>query len=186
MPKKPEKKTRTKAQQPHKLLDKVEVRVSLPELWRLEFVRRDARGSSTEANLPFSFELGLNRFSHEQLGVELTVSTDESQPIYLVITYRAVFSAIVRDENGLDMEKEWRHIAAQLAPVVLFPFIRETVATTTMKSGLPPLLPPIINFRNVFDPDEVVVPHEPEEEKEAAKDQNKPRAGKKASEPAAG
>lgn len=138
--------------------------VSAPELWRFEFIKHEGTSPDFDwENIPLSFNLGLSRFSTEQLGVELSIEIDI--PItYVIVVYRATFEIEMLDSDPDDLERELRVVAAQVAPSTLYPFIRETVTTTSVKAGLPPLVPPIINFRSLFDPTSIDLPTPPTNE----------------------
>lgn len=135
----------------------VGLKLSAPELWQLSFTRNELSEEFTTEFPPIVFGLGLNRISPTSLGVELSLELNDFKPLSLRVTYRAVFE-IADDKSPAEIEQQLRFVAAQIAPTVLYPFIRETVLTTALKAGLPPVLPPIVNFRSVFDPAQVTLP----------------------------
>jgi preprotein translocase subunit SecB len=146
---------------------KVELRMSSPpELWRLSFTRDDA-ASTTEIDdaPPLLFSLGLSRFAANSLGVELTVEIKDFAPLHVLATYRCVFVVEVEGEPG-DIDRELRTVAAQIGPNALYPFLREAIASTVAKAGLPPLVPPVVNFRSVFSLQEVTLPPVPDSQSE--------------------
>jgi preprotein translocase subunit SecB len=133
------------------------LKLSTPELWHLSFTRHELNEVFSSEFPPLLFGLGLNRISSHSLGVELSVEIKDFAPLSLRATYRAVFElADTVDPEAVD--SQLRFVAAQLGPSALYPFIRETVVTTAQKAGLPPLLPPIVNFRSVFDPNQISLP----------------------------
>lgn len=135
------------------------VRISPPQLWAFEFVREDVDNIPEQwVNLPFAFRLGLARPEAKRLDIELLTEIKETPGLRVSVTYRATFEIDASDTGPEALERELRIIAANIAPSALFPFIRETIATASIKAGLPPLLPPIINFQNLFDPDTVELP----------------------------
>ncbi len=142
-----------------KMQEQTDVRLKLspPELWHLSFTRNELTEEFTSEPPSIIFGLGLNRISATSLGVELTVELTDFKPLSLRVTYRAVFE-IADGETPDEIDLQLRLVAAQIAPAVLYPFIRETVLTTALKAGLPPVLPPIVNFRSVFDPAQVTLP----------------------------
>lgn len=135
----------------------VGLKLTAPELWHLSFTRNELSEEFTSELPPILFGLGLNRISATALGVELSVELSDFKPLSLRVTYRAVFE-ITDDKAPDEIDQQLRFVAAQIAPSVLYPFIRETVLTTALKAGLPPVLPPIVNFRSVFDPAQVTLP----------------------------
>lgn len=139
-----------------------ELRLSPPELWRLEFARKEPAGEVDESTeLPLVFGLALNRVAVNKLGIELSVELKDFPPLTILVAYRSVFE-LDSTETGAALERDLKHIAAQVGPAALYPYVREAVSSTVARAGLPPLVPPIVNFRNVFDPDEVTLPAAPE------------------------
>jgi preprotein translocase subunit SecB len=134
------------------------VRLSAPELWRLEFTRNELIQDFKGEAPPLLFGLGLNRLANNKIGVELSVEIKDFPPVSMTVSYRAVFELDRADSKGESFEKELKFVAAKLAPTALYPFLRETVAITLVKAGLPPLIAPVVNFASVFDADEVVLP----------------------------
>jgi preprotein translocase subunit SecB len=147
----------------------VDLRMSSPpELAKLHFSRDDAAPTSqTNQAPPLLFSLELSRFSTNRLGVELTVEIKDFAPLQILAAYRCVF-AIESDSELGDVEQELRLVAAQIGPSALYPFLREAIASTVAKAGLPAVVPPIVNFRGVFNPDEVVLPPVPDESRQGA------------------
>ena len=83
------------------------------------------------------------------------------------MAYRADFTLEVAEGTPPEVyEAEMQRTAAYLAPATLYPFIREVVLTTIMRSGLTPFVLPIANFRQMFDPDQIVLPLVVESESE--------------------
>ncbi len=138
---------------------KLELRMSSPpELARLSFSRDDAAATSEVDDVPpLLFGLALSRFALNTLGVELSVEIKDFAPLQIVAAYRCVFAIDVEGELG-DIDQELRTVAAQIGPNALYPFLREVITSTVAKAGLPPLVPPVVNFRGVFSPEEVVLP----------------------------
>lgn len=133
------------------------LKLSTPELWHLSFTRHELSEAFSSEFPPLLFGLGLNRISFRALGVELSVEIKDFAPLSLRATYRSVFE-LADSVDPHEVDSQLRFVAAQLGPSALYPFIRETVVTTAQKAGLPPLLPPIVNFRSVFDPGQISLP----------------------------
>ena len=116
-----------------------------------------------------NFGLGARFLPAGELLVELTVELSHEDVVEATVTYLGVFSR----EEGEEPEpveklrEEWRFFAAKVAPTVLYPYVRETLTTLALKSGLPALVVPIVNFAGVFDPADMaleVLEDPPEEE----------------------
>ena len=65
----------------------------------------------------------------------------ENRPFNIFIKAIGFFS--VKDEGDIQILEEFSKINA---PALMFPFVRETIADLTLKSGYPPLLLPPINI----------------------------------------
>ncbi|MCZ8203391.1 protein-export chaperone SecB [Gemmatimonas sp.] len=133
------------------------LKVSPPELWQLSFTRHELSEAFSTEFPPLLFGLGLNRITSHSLGVELSIEIKDFKPLTLRASYRAVFE-LEDSVDPNDTDQQLRFVAAQVGPSILYPFIRETVVSTVVKAGLPPLLPPVVNFRSVFDPNQIALP----------------------------
>ena len=132
------------------------LRLSPPELWRLHFTRHELPQDFSSEPPPLLFGLGLNRIAENRLGVELSVEIKDFPPLSVSAAYRSVFE--LDANSGTDIDEQLRVIAAQVGPAALYPFLRETITSVVMKAGLPPVVPPVVNFRSVFNPKEVALP----------------------------
>ena len=138
--------------------------LSPPELWRLEFSRREGIADGPAADTTsLNFKLGLSRLSVVRLGVELQVELIDAPGVEMKAAYRAVFEIDGAERPAEDIERDLKVVAAHVAPSALYPFLRETLVTTAVKAGLPPVIAPIVNFRRVFDPKEIALPPVPKD-----------------------
>lgn len=83
----------------------------------------------------FLVDLVLSRSSELELSVALTVSTTEDSPYQLSITYAADFAMSDEVLEG-SREDMWRYAAYELAPSLLYPYIREAFSSVTSRSRL--------------------------------------------------
>jgi preprotein translocase subunit SecB len=136
--------------------------MSAPEMWRFEWERRSPfTDCEDDDSLPLSLGLGLSRPSHDHLIVELSVEVDTQQARF-VVAYRSEWE--IEDYITFsDTEGTMRSIAGQLGPSALYPFIREAVTSASIKSGLPPITLPVINFREFFNLEDIQIPSWQEE-----------------------
>lgn len=81
-----------------------------------------------------------NAITEQSLSFSRPELTDFN-PHFLSVPYRAALE-ITDDKSPEEIEQQLRFVAAQIAPSVLYPFIRETVLTTAPKIGLPPVTLP--------------------------------------------
>lgn len=103
-----------------------------------------------------NFELGVARPSNVGLDIKLDVSLTHEGVLRAGLTYVGRFLRL--EAGAAPREEDLRFFAAKIAPTVLYPFIRETLASLVVKTGLPPLILPVLNFGEVFDPNEVEIP----------------------------
>ena len=101
--------------------------------------------------------------------VQLSVSEPEGESLSVrvglrmkdpsVMSIDAAYIVVLRMTDQFlfegSVEEEWKKIASRLAPVILYPFLRETIASTLQKAGLEVPMTPILDFRRVFDPDQI-------------------------------
>lgn len=122
-------------------------------LQRMTFERLGKRPREAETGLEVRFSLSTRRPTEATLQVRLTLQLVHSEVFEGAVSYIGTFTRTGEpDANG---EGQLRYFAAKVAPTILYPYIRETVTSVVVKSGLPALMLPIINFADVFDLDDV-------------------------------
>lgn len=139
------------------------VHISPPELTQLEFKLGEAAGGiSSWRELQFELGLRLARLAIDRLGVELEIELKNTAAIACKAAYRATYTLDLSHPNDdRAIERELRNVVMQLGPTTLFPFLRETIATTVAKAGLPPLILPLINLRTMFEEAQIEIPAPP-------------------------
>lgn len=124
---------------------------------RLDSLVFHRRGKPAEGEHDIDSEVGLG--VSEPQGDLLTVRFNYKMVDPSVMDIDAAYVVVLRKTEEFEFEGDdlnaWRQIAARLAPVILYPFVRETIATTLQKAGLEGPVPPILDFRNVFDPENI-------------------------------
>lgn len=108
------------------------------------------------------FKVNLTRFPGHRLLVELAMSIEQIPGLEARAAFRSLFEIGSASMDAAQEEENIRLVGARLGPAVMFPFIREMVVSATQKAGIPPLVPPIINFTTIFDPAQVNVPPAPD------------------------
>jgi len=107
---------------------------------------KDQKETAVKFNTKFK---GKTTFDKEHLVLTLKLGTrinwqTENSPFDIEVVGRGVFQLNREPE---DIERlAWINCAA-----IIFPFIRETIADVTRRSGLPPLLIPPTNFVRFFE-----------------------------------
>jgi len=106
-----------------------------------------------------NFALTIGRPSADALIVELGLSLDHKEVLRSEVVYAGQW---VSTDGGEAMsDQDLKYFAAKVAPSILYPFLRETLASLSVKAGLPPLVLPVVNFERVFNPADVAVPPPP-------------------------
>ncbi len=114
-----------------------------------EITFRRTPGFSRELNnVSFAFALSDDSEYHEDTGQIVTKLVIEakkgSESDELPFTFRIVMGGVFHVENAdpqhLELMKKVN------CPAILFPFLREAIASITRKAGFPPLYIPVINF----------------------------------------
>jgi preprotein translocase subunit SecB len=141
-----------------KPLPQVPLNISPPELNHLRFERKQGKGPEAgEFQVPLSTGLSVARFSEDEIGVELSVGIHDLPAFDIEASYRARFQ-IVSTEEFEDLETALKTVAARIAPAALYPFVRETLASTLQRAGISLPLLPVLNFGAMFEPATVELP----------------------------
>ncbi|MFC1531203.1 protein-export chaperone SecB [Gemmatimonadota bacterium] len=126
---------------------------------RLDHIHFIRRGGSEDVDdsreVDTKVELGVAAPEGDTLSVRLKLTLDDAPVARISVAYVVTLRKTEQFRFEGSEADAWRNIAARLAPVILYPFLRETVATTLQKSGLPGPVPPILDFRRVFEPSEI-------------------------------
>lgn len=137
----------------------VQVRMTPPELHTFIFIKREANAQPDDAPGPaLSFSLGLTRLALEAIGIEFTLEIDGLAGTEIKVVYRAQLAVEAEGMPSDKLENELRQAVSYLAPAVLYPYMRETISTAVLKAGMKQIMPPIVNFREIFVDTEVAMP----------------------------
>lgn len=124
---------------------------------RLDSLVFHRRGKPPEGKHEIESEVGLGVSEPE--GDLLTVRLNYKMADAAVMDIDAAYVVVLQRTDKFEFDGDeltaWRHVAARLAPVILYPFVRETIATTLQKAGLEGPMPPILDFRRVFEPESI-------------------------------
>jgi hypothetical protein len=118
------------------------------------------RGSDREA--PVQFSLVAHRPSKSHIIVEFGLKIHDAEMMKMNVVYRARFRRSDLPETLAERDEYWRIVCAKLAPIVMYPYIRETVHSLTSKSGLPNAILPVLNVGAIVEPASINLPKEPE------------------------
>ena len=126
-------------------------------LHELEFKRFGGQAPPAELEVPTRFRLGTHRLAEDALGVEFSLEIEQEDVVAFRIVYRAVF---VRETDRPAPEDDlpfWRSVAGRVAPIVIFPYMRETFTGLAAKAGLPQLFLPVLNIGGIFPSESIAV-----------------------------
>lgn len=142
-----------------KPLPQLPISISPPELWKLEFERKDSDESAAElpTEIPLATGLSVARFGTDEIGVELSVALRELPTFSAEVSYRARFQ-VRKTEDIDDLEVALKTIATRIAPATLYPFVREAIASAAARAGLQMPVLPVLNFAAMFSASEVELP----------------------------
>jgi preprotein translocase subunit SecB len=105
----------------------------------IDFPKLQFGQETTVNHIDSSNSPGDNKFI-VQVTVKITGTVDEKEVISIEVTTTGVFQR--NGESSLD-EESFKKINA---PAIIYPFVREHIATVAVKSGIGSLLLPPINF----------------------------------------
>lgn len=97
-----------------------------------------------DSEIVFNVDMSINiqeNISNTQLITSLILKSGEKEVLKLESTFVGSFS-INQENKNMDMEQYLKNNS----PALMFPFIREHIATITQKSGVGPVLLPPINI----------------------------------------
>ncbi len=133
--------------------------ISDPELLRITFERnlesevQSNQGEPADtSDVEFRLGFGAARTGDNAVTIELSVTTADGSPISFDITYRLTLTVEpIADDKPIGLEKVLPEVAARVGPVVMYPYIRETLASLSAKAGRKPFVLPVMNVGAIFE-----------------------------------
>jgi preprotein translocase subunit SecB len=104
--------------------------------------------------------IALDRQELRRITVAVSAHLEVHQPYRVEVVYAAVIR-LADDVPEDQVDAYLRQCAGVLAPVVLFPFIREIVVNLTSRSRSGPFVLPIVAFQEI-DTEELTIPPPPQ------------------------
>jgi preprotein translocase subunit SecB len=98
---------------------------------------------SPTAGTAVQVSLGLTRLSASRMIVALSAANAEDAPYQVSVTYAAEYEAL-KELPEEELDRVWRHLAVQIAPGVLYPYLRELITNLTSRSAAYTLNLPLI------------------------------------------
>jgi preprotein translocase subunit SecB len=113
-------------------------------LKELNFIRKNTIPQKPELTMNLEYNIFISP-AKDKLNYELTCEIqDEKSCSMSGVTMMGIFSVVAGNEN-MDLED----FSRLNAPALVFPYIRETIASTSIKAGIPPVIIPPINLNAV-------------------------------------
>ena len=138
-------------------VDLVDVHLVHARYLDTEEPRHEPRTLSEE--VPIGLQMAFDRPASDELTIALTVRIEVERPYRIEVTYAGhfVMSAEVEEANR---DVTWRRTATELAPIVLYPYIRELVTSLTRRGRAEPFVLPILSFAGLRN-EEITIPPAP-------------------------
>lgn len=111
-------------------------------LLKLNFELNSSKEIETPCNVTVGFNVKSNLDKEKHTLTTVLTGTLKTQTEPKLFTLEVAVEGIFEGDNNEDLEK-FSHFHA---PAHLFPFIREVIANTTMRAGIPPVLLPPVNL----------------------------------------
>lgn len=122
----------------------------------------DWPGTKKGLEVTTNFHLSAVRLGAGELGVEFRLEMRQEGVFETTVAYRMGF-AVETPEGEVETEV-FQRVAARIAPIVAFPYIREMVTSLAAKSGAPaPIILPVLNVGGIFAPDGIQIVDSPAE-----------------------
>jgi len=99
---------------------------------------------------PVNLSLAFDRATWNRLSVALTVDLAISRPLRIEVSYAGVF-VLQPEVRRRDADSVFRKAAAEVAPVVLYPYIRETISNLTLRGRSGGIVVPILGFTPITE-----------------------------------
>ena len=110
-------------------------------LKELIFSRKEGFSDRPELNLNLESRLSFSK-KKDKLNYELSCEVKDSKEYFYIKCVMLGFFSVIKGEENMGL-KEYSNLNA---PAVIFPYIRETIASTTTRAGIPSVIIPPTNL----------------------------------------
>ena len=139
------------------------VRITAPALASLHFEwTGDQERVQALDELPVEYTLRLSRIASLSLAVEFGVHIVEIEGLTASAAFRMVASLVPDSPEAQKPEIAFRQFAARVAPLAIYPFVREALTSAAVKAALPAMVLPITNVGALFAQEELQLPDPPD------------------------
>lgn len=109
--------------------------------------------------IPVILSMAFDRPAWNRLSVALSVDLEMARPCRIEVSYAGVF-ALQRGVKQADADDVLRRAATHLAPLVLYPYVREMITSLSQRSRVGGIIVPILGF-DALTEDVVDIPPPP-------------------------
>jgi preprotein translocase subunit SecB len=146
-------------------LERFPISVTNVYLVHCHFIDRDSPESDPSPvvmdEVPFSIKFAFVRPSLRKLVMAMICQIETEKPYALEVMYAGAF--LMEESFPIDsIETTWKSFAAEVAPVILYPYVREFVSDLTTRGRAASLTLPVLYVGLGLDPDTLILP-QPEE-----------------------
>jgi preprotein translocase subunit SecB len=110
-------------------------------LKELVFSRKEGYANKPALNMQFRASVGISP-EKDRLLYEMTCEVNDESEFFKIKCVMIGFFSVIKGKENLELEE----FAKVSAPSLLFPYIRETISSTTTKAGIPPVVIPPVNL----------------------------------------
>lgn len=122
------------------------VQIESLSLMGVKFERAD-RLPDGATDVQGTFGLSAGEPENDRIRVDLEAKLEEKTGSYSVsVRYVVVLQKVGDFPEDREEEEYWETVGERIAPVVMYPYVRETMTSILSKAGLPPVMPAIIDF----------------------------------------
>ena len=116
-----------------------------------EKLARDT-SADTSPSSPLNLTLAVAEVSASRAVIDVTFALRVEKAFDVTVAHRVVFRLPADRPQPDNIEDHWRQVAARLAPVVVYPYVREVVSSVTAKAGMAAATLPVLNVGAALDP----------------------------------
>lgn len=110
----------------------------------------DAEVPEDEDEVTGNFILNIARLSLTEIAVEFGLEVEGIPDVTAKCTYRALYRLRPGSPEERQPEAALLGVATRVAPVMLYPFVREALQNAASRAGLADFLLQIVNFASLF------------------------------------
>lgn len=151
------------------------------EIVRLEFKHIESGADEKPAGeIEVTFGTGAARVSQNEIVVQLEATVHKAREAHVVGAARCRLRIELTEGVKVDYDAEVARIAGQVAPVVIFPYLREVIADISRRGGLAPITLPVYQIGRMFTFDRESLVWQPPDTEESEEREPKPKQKSKA------